>query len=209
MHIAIIGASQGIGRCCVDTALERGHQVTTLSRSVAGYPSHPQLTVQTGDARRVADLQLAIQHADVVIVAIGTGRKTAATTIYTDVARALIEADRAAQRHLPHLVVTGFGAGDSGRYLGPIMGLLFRWVLADVYRNKSDMEAMIAASALRWTLVRPGLLTQGPATGHYRTQVKLSAGMKVGRISRNDVAAYLLDQAAHPTDEGAYVALSG
>lgn len=50
MRICIIGSSAGIGLQCVHVALERGHRVITLSRSLATLPDHPALTRIQGTA---------------------------------------------------------------------------------------------------------------------------------------------------------------
>jgi len=45
-------------------------------------------------------------------------------------------------------------------------------------------------------------------TGHYRALDELVEGMKVGAISRVDVAHFMVAQAEHPTYLGKYVALT-
>jgi hypothetical protein len=45
-------------------------------------------------------------------------------------------------------------------------------------------------------------------TGRYRTLDNLVKGMKVGAISRSDVAHFMVAQAEHPTYLGKYVALT-
>jgi putative NADH-flavin reductase len=45
-------------------------------------------------------------------------------------------------------------------------------------------------------------------TGRYRVLDDLVKGMKVGAISRSDVAHFMVAQAEHPTYLGKYVGLS-
>ncbi|MGB2773920.1 MAG: NAD(P)H-binding protein, partial [Anaerolineae bacterium] len=45
---------------------------------------------------------------------------------------------------------------------------------------------------LDWTIVRPGGLTNGPATGRYRAG--LDPKISAGQVSRADVAAFVLKQ---------------
>jgi hypothetical protein len=47
--------------------------------------------------------------------------------------------------------------------------ILFPLLLKRVYEDKDVQEWIIRSSGLDWTLVRPGLLTSGPATGRYRS----------------------------------------
>ena len=52
---------------------------------------------------------------------------------------------------------------------------------------KRDADIALRASGLEWTVVRPGRLTDDPATG----QVRVGADIPSGAISRTDVAAVI------------------
>ena len=88
------------------------------------------------------------------------------------------------------------------------MRLLFNLFLKAIYADKSEMERMIAAGYTRWEMVRPGRLTNGGMTGRYRILDDLVKGMRVGAISRADVAHFMLAQAERPTYLGKYPALT-
>lgn len=193
-RISIIGASAGVGALCVALALERGHRVSTLSRRVEGLPSHPALQVLKGSATDVQDLRDAIHGADAVVVTLGTGMDRKPTTLYTDFGRALLQLQPELGQ-TPIQILTGFGAGDSAAYQGPVARLLFRLLLKAVYENKTALEDMVQASALNWSLVRPGLLTNGSSAQPAHVQVHYRPGMKVGAVSRGAVARFLVDQA--------------
>lgn len=208
MNIAIIGASAGVGLQCVERALARGHQVLTLSRSTDSLPKHQNLTSVKGSATNLSDLKPVIAQADAVIVALGTAKSTKATTLYTDFAATLIQAQKELNTKIPFLIVTGFGAGESGKYHGFLMKLVFKFVLKAVYENKTAMEEMISRSSINWEFVRPGLLTSNPLSEQYRVEPSYYQGMKIGSISRSDVADFLVKQAENPTLLKSYPALS-
>jgi putative NADH-flavin reductase len=88
------------------------------------------------------------------------------------------------------------------------MKLMFSLLLKKVYADKSEQERLIASGYPRWEIVRPGRLTNGAMTGHYRVLDKISEGMKVGAISRADVAHFMVAQAEHPTYLSKYPALT-
>jgi uncharacterized protein YbjT (DUF2867 family) len=67
-------------------------------------------------------------------------------------------------------------------------------VLKRVYDDKDVQEQMIKASGLAWTIVRPGLLTSGPATGRVRALAD-PKDWGAGSISRADVADFLVREA--------------
>lgn len=80
--------------------------------------------------------------------------------------------------------------------------------LKDQYINKTEMEELITKSNLRWEIIRPGMLTNGSATSTYKVLSGLQKGMKVGKISRADVADFLVDEAENQRFIHQYVALS-
>ncbi|MBO2008807.1 NAD(P)-dependent oxidoreductase [Hymenobacter negativus] len=206
MNLTIIGASSGVGLLAVQQALAQGHHVTTLSRTVATLPEHPQLTKVVGSATSAADLRRVLPGAEAVLITVGTAKKNA-TPLFTDTARALLAATADAPLSAPVLVLTGFGAGASAPHLSWWMRLAIRWFMQPEYNNKTQLEELLAASSLRWEIVRPGMLTNGPLVP-YRVLPNLTPGMRVGRISRASVADFLLRQAQQPTLLYQYPALT-
>lgn len=208
MRISIIGASAGVGLECVHRALERGHEVVALSRRNEGYPSHPNLTIVQGSATKVEDLKKATEGAEAVLVTLGTGKSTKATTLYTEAAKALIELQKQTNTPVPFIILTGFGAGESGGYHPFFMGLIFKTILKAVYENKTQMEQMLSASTLNWEFVRPGLLLSKPLSEKYRIETRYYKGMNIGGIARKDVADYMVKEAEQPKHLKQSVALS-
>jgi uncharacterized protein YbjT (DUF2867 family) len=206
MNLTIIGASSGVGLLAVQQALTQGHHVTTLSRTIATLPEHPHLTKVMGSATSAADLRRVLPGAEAVLITVGTTKKNA-TPLFTDTARALLEATAQEPLLAPVLVLTGFGAGASAPYLSWWMRLAIRWFMQPEYDNKAQLEALLAASNLRWEIVRPGMLTNGPLAP-YQVLPELTPGMQVGRVSRASVADFLLRQAQQPTLLYQYPALT-
>ena len=208
MNITIIGASAGVGLETVKRALDRNHKVTTLSRSDIALPSNKNLITLKGSATNKIDLKKSIENADAVIVALGTGKSMKATTLYSDFARLLAEVQQETNTQIPFIVLTGFGAGESGQYNGFIMKLFFKFLLKDVYADKTKMEEIITNSNIKWEIVRPGLLKDNPLTEKYRVETTLFKGINIGGITRADVADFLVKQAENPTGLNKYVSLS-
>lgn len=208
MNITIIGASAGVGLETVKIALERKHKVTTLSRSEISLPGNPNLTTLKGSATNKDDLKKAIENADAVIVALGTGKSMKPTTLYSDFAKLLVEVQFETKTQIPFIILIGFGAEESGKYNGFVMKLFFKFLLKDVYSDKTKMEEIISNSKINWEIVRPGLLKDKPLTEKYRTETKLFKGINIGSINRADVADFLVKQAENPTELNQYVSLS-
>jgi len=80
--------------------------------------------------------------------------------------------------------------------------------LKDQYEDKTKMEELIIQSSLKWEIVRPGMLTDDENSSTFRILKDLSKGMKVGKISRANVAEYLVDEAEEPRMLNQYVTLT-
>ncbi|TRZ78569.1 MAG: NAD(P)-dependent oxidoreductase [Chitinophagaceae bacterium] len=208
MNITIIGASGGIGLEAVIRGLNRSHTITTLSRSEIIIEENKSLKMIIGDATHKADLLNAIQHAEAIIVTIGTVKNTKATTLFSDFATLMLEINREHKIKVPFIFVTGFGAGESKNYVSWLIKLFLKYLLKDVYADKTKMEEIITESDLNWTVVRPGRLLDKALTEKYRVENKLYKGINIGGINRADVADFLIKQAENQTELKNYIGIS-
>jgi uncharacterized protein YbjT (DUF2867 family) len=197
--LLVIGASRGIGLETVKRALANGHRVRALARSAESIAAdQPELQKIQGDALNAATVASAVDGVDAVVQTLGESKSPQAlftgTTLFSKATRILIDAMRALDvKRL--LAVTGLGAGDSrGRGGFLYDAIVFPLILKRIYDDKDVQEQMIKASGLDWTIVRPGLLTNGPATGKARALID-PKDWRAGSISRADVAEFLVHNA--------------
>jgi len=208
MNITIIGASAGIGLEAVKRGLNRNHSITTLSRSEVEIEDRKSLTMILGDATNKADLIQSIQNADALIITLGTRQSMKATTLFSDFAKLIVEIDKENKIDIPFILVTGFGAGESKNYASWPVKMFLNFFLKDVYADKTKMEEIITKSDLNWTIVRPGRLLDKELTERYHIENKLFKGIKIGEISRADLADFLIKQAEKQTEVKKYVTIS-
>ena len=208
MNITIIGASGGIGLETVKRGLNRKHSITTLSRSEIKIEENKSLKMILGDATHKANLLNSIQNAEAILVTLGTGKNMKATTLFSDFAKLIVEIHRENKINVPFIFVTGFGAGESKNYVPWLVKLFLKYLLKDVYADKSKMEEIITHSDLNWTVVRPGRLLDKELTEKYRVENKLFEGINIGGISRADVADFLIKQAENQTELKKYIGIS-
>ncbi len=208
MNISIIGASAGIGLETVKRGLNRNHSITTLSRSEINIEEKQSLTMILGDATNKADLFKSIQNADALIVTLGTGKNMKATTLFSDFAKLILEIHNENKITIPFIFVTGFGAGESKNYVPWLVKMFLKYLLKDVYADKTKMEELITHSDLNWTVVRPGRLLDKELTEKYRIENKLFKGINIGGINRADVADFLIKQAENQTELKKYIGIS-
>ncbi len=199
MRIAVFGATGGSGREVAQQALDAGHEVTVMVRKagVAFLEGNPHLHVVVGEFGRQDIVEQVVAGQDAVISALGTNEK-GPVTVCTDGVRAILAAMRTKEvRRL--VVVSAHGAAESRDYSLYVLAV---WAaLKNKMRDKESMEALIRASDVDWTIVRPPALTNGPRTGSYRTGTDLKIRI-TSRISRADLADFLIKEAARTADIG-------
>jgi putative NADH-flavin reductase len=179
----------------VKAALAAGHRVRAFSRAAdrLGF-SHLRLETQRGDALNPVDVDGALEGVDVVIQALGVPARDlmAPVSLFSEATRILVSAmERRAVRRL--ISVTGFGAGDSRTAINCLQRLPFQFFFGRAYGDKDVQERLIKSSQLDWTIVRPGVLVPGPASGRYKVLGE-PAQWRNGFISRSDVADFLVKQ---------------
>jgi putative NADH-flavin reductase len=194
-RLLIIGATGGTGRQLVAQALERGLSVTALVRDPSRLTVvHPQLTVVRGDVLDPVSVDAAMRGQEAVVCALGHRRYFSGARILSEGTRKIL---RAMEAHgVPRFVCeTSLGIGDSaGR-----MGLYYTFftipvVLPLYFGDKCRQERSIAASGTEWVIVRPGRLTNGERRGRYRHGRDVGSFLGTVRISRADVADFMLNQ---------------
>lgn len=194
-RILIIGATGGTGRQLVNQALERGYQVTALVRD----PSKlrivsPQLTVLRGDVLDYPSIEAAMKAQEAVISALGHKRYFYPTRIQSEGTRNVLRAMEA-QGVSRFVCETALGIGDDAGRMGLNYTLFTIPVILPFYFwDKARQERVVAASSVEWTIVRPGALTNGDRRGNSRHGRGVGSYLLTRRISRADVAAFLLDQ---------------
>lgn len=211
--MAVIGAAGGTGQQVVEQALARGHAVTAIARrpEAVTLPS-PRLRVVHGDVTDPASLTAAftgLGAPTAVVLALGVRNNRAPTTLFSAGVANVVAAMRA--RGLRRLVAVGAGAyvrdpADPPlvrRVVKPVLLRLFTGAYADMER----MEAVIGASGLDWTVIRPARLTDGPRTGRYR--VVAGGAVRGGwRVARADVADLILAVLGAPAATGAALSVA-
>jgi putative NADH-flavin reductase len=194
MNILILGATGKTGRLLVAQALEQGHDVTAFARHPATMTiQHERLRVVQGDMLDAASVDAAVRGQDAVISALGTEvlRKN---TLLSDGTKNIIAAmEQHAIRRF--ICMSSLGVGDSQGQLGWIYNwLLIPLLLRNIFQDKEVQERYIKQSGLDWIIVRPGVLTNGPRTGVYRAGFSPTDHSIKAKISRADVADFMLKQ---------------
>ncbi len=208
--ILIMGATSGIGRCAMDEAVQRGLTVRAFARSADMLEASDLVEPFKGDATSPGDVAQALKGVRAVIYALGITERLAMLweeeTLFSETTKVLLGA--MAQSDVSRLVVvTGFGAGRSKAAMSWVERTGHRALLGKPYADKDRQEALIEASPLDWTIVRPVILTNGARTEDYRV-LRDPKSWRNGLISRASVAHYLIDAVEQGLDVRADVVLT-
>ena len=192
MKLVIFGSTGSIGHQLVVQALEQGHTVTAFARNPAKLElEHANLTVVRGDALDSASVERAVDGQDAVLCALGAGAKG---MIRSEGTRRIVRAmEKAGVSRL--VCLSTLGVGDSRANLSFFWKhIMFGLLLRRAYADHASQEDHVTESRLDWTIVRPGAFTDGNRTGVYRHGFAGTDRTIKGRISRADVADFMLKQ---------------
>lgn len=194
MKVLILGATGGTGRLIVQQATAAGHEVVALVRDKGKAGQLAGATLVKGDARSGEAIAEALIGCDAVVSALGTGVSPfKQVSLLSTATEALVtQMERLDVRRL--VCITGLGAGGSRGHGGFLFNhVIMPLLLRNVYADKDRQEAIVRRSNLDWTLVRPMVLTDKPATNKVEALIDL-ARVHGGTIARSDVAKFIVEE---------------
>ena len=184
MHVAIAGAHGKIAMLLTRRLAARGDTVTGLIRNpeyaddIRGAGADP--VVRDLEQASAAEIAEAIAGADAAVFAAGAGPGSGAArklTMDRDGAIKFLEA--AASADVPRFVIVSSVGAESPPDDDDVFSVYLR--------AKAEADAAVKASDRKWTVLRPGGLTDDPGTG----LVHISKKPFRGRVPREDVAAVI------------------
>jgi uncharacterized protein len=195
MHLTVLAASGRTGLALTRQALRRGHTVTAIARDPAriDLPGSPGLTKVAGDVHDPANIAAIVGADSVVLSALGT-----------DQAGVLLAGAKAVLAAGPRRVIWlgAYGTGESAAAAGAGASVLVR-LLGDRLADKVAADGAVLAAG--GTVFHAGVLGDGPEDPGRRT-IGLDAAPPFdlgAKVSRESVAAAMLDEAESPRFPGA------
>jgi len=195
MKILIIGATGGTGKELVKQALERNFDVTAFVRNPDKLKiKNDRLKVLQGNVLNPESLYSAVTGQDAVLCALGHKRWFYPNNILSQGTKNIIEAME--KNNIRRFICeTALGVGNSFGKLGLYYTLFtIPFILPFYFWDKGRQEKIIRSSSLDWTIVRPGMLTNGTKKGKYKHGEKVGNFLWSVRISRADTADFMLNQ---------------
>lgn len=192
MRLLIFGSTGSVGRLLVEQALNHNHQVTAFVRDPAKlWIRHKNLKIVQGDVLDYPIVETAMKDQDVVLCALGAGSKG---KLRAEGTRNIIRAmeNSGIKRFICQ---TSLGVGDSQGNLNFFWKyIMFGMLLKKAYNDHEIQESHIIQSQLDWIIVRPAAFTNGMRTGKYKHGFSANDKSITLKISRADVADFMLKQ---------------
>jgi putative NADH-flavin reductase len=192
MRLIIFGSTGSVGRLLVEQALQDNHLVTAFLRDPAKLTiSHSNLSVVQGDVLDYKSVENGIENQEVVICALGAGAKGNVRAAGTkNIIRAM------EKKGIKRLICQStMGIGESRGNLNFFWKyIMFGMLLKQAYKDHELQEKHVAQSKLDWIIVRPAAFTDGSRTGSYRHGFGPNEPGLTLKISRADVADFILQQ---------------
>jgi putative NADH-flavin reductase len=211
MKIAILGASGATGRLLTERCLAAGHEISALVRTPKTFPFRDKVRVVEGNAFDGTAIRETISGSDVVLSALGARSLGKEDVLERAVPLIVAAMQQAGVRRI--IVLGSAGAKEDAlkKQFAPrrwfvqtvVYNTFLKWPVA----SQRAQFAALSASGLDWTMVMPPMLLNGPARGVYRIDGEALPrnGM---RISRSDVADFMMQQIGDPRWIGKGVYLS-
>jgi len=182
MKVMVFGGTGRTGRLITQRLVEEGHDVLVAGRR------DPQIT---GVAFRKVDLsdqnavRAGCEGMDAAISALASGKND---PVCSGVAKALSGTDG-----LRYITIAGGGVdapGDAKGAADRFIAWLMRRLVPHMLADRQAELAILQASRLRWTMLRPPVLNNKPAKGQYKKTFDRPASKG---ISRADLAVAAVD----------------
>ena len=211
MKLAVFGANGPTGRLLTQLALDEDHDVLAFTRRPESFPiEDPRLEVVGGDVHDAAAVAAAIAGTDAVLSTLGVPFAKTPITVYSDGVVNIIAGMHAAG--IKRLACVSSSA--VAPHPDPLGGIVFEKIMQPyvvnhlgktLYDDMRRMEAIVSASDLAWTIVRPSGLFEAPTVSEYAVAADHIGWRFTARV---DLADCLLRQALGDTYSRSTIAVA-
>jgi NAD-dependent epimerase/dehydratase len=198
MKIVVFGATGIVGRAVVNEALNKGHEITVLTRNARNVTvQHERLHVAEGNPTDRDAVRRVLEGQQAVIQTLGIGGKgDGKPTRFVSDTNGLIMEEMKRMNIRRLIAISVIGAGDSLTFLPWIyrklvLPVFMKWFQA-IIDDKNRMESMIRESGLDWTIVRCTTVKERAAKG--RVHATLDGKGLTFSIAAADMACFLVEQ---------------
>ncbi len=194
MNITIFGASGLTGHELVYQALQQGHHVKAFVRNPSKLQvKHDNFLLFKGEILDYSAVVTAIKGQDAVFCALGASTPLKQDPVIIEGVINIIGSME--QLSVQRFIYLSFlGVKESRENLGFFVNWIVAPLLRNVIADHEKKEKIIKQSQLNWTIIRPPRLTNGPYKGIYLFGEQVRPKSLILKISRADLADFMLRQ---------------
>lgn len=182
MRVAVFGARGRTGRHVVEELRRAGHEVVAVTRR--GDPIEGA-TPATANPATGEGVEQAVAGCDAVVNAMASGKGNPACS---GLAQAL--QGRAGLRYVTVAGAAVDAPGDNKGLIDKAVSWISRTVAKEVVLDRQDELHVLQGSRLRWTMLRPPRLVDGPAKGEVKVSFERPQTIQ---ITRADLARKVVE----------------
>jgi putative NADH-flavin reductase len=211
MKVSIFGASGATGQLLAGSCLAAGYDVTALLRNPSTFPLRGGIRVVEGNVFDPSKVKRTVEGADVVLSALGARSLGREDVLERGVPLIVAAMQQAGVQRI--IALGSAGALSDSLKKQPawrrwfVQKIVYNTFLKWPVASQVSQWQTLSTSGLDWTMVMPPMLTNGSARGVYRIDGDALPphGM---RISRGDVAGFMMQQIGNPqwVGKGVYIA---
>jgi len=199
LRVVVFGGTGRTGRQIAEQAVQPGHTVVCVGRTATSETVPSECEAFAADVLDPEAVQRALQHADIAVIALSIPRRTTSPfsavigskTLHSMSMRCILDA--CVHENVGQIVkLSAQGVGDSAPRAGLGFRLLVRCSnLRHAFWDHAVADQLLSTSALRWTIVRPPILTDEPSRGPVVAGEQLKTTTRTS-MPRTDVAAFVV-----------------
>lgn len=192
MKLLVFGATGKTGKELVKQALDQGYAVIAFTRNPSKLTvKHKNLEIFQGDIDDYCRVSSAIGKSDIVISTLGASSPFRYDPSVTKgLANILDSLKTATPKRFIYMSFTG--VKQSRNEAGFVIKHIAPKLLSTEIRGHEERERMLMDSGVNWTIIRAATLTNGTHAGEYRVGENIKAKGMTAKISRADVADFIL-----------------
>jgi len=198
-EVLLFGITGGTGSLIARRLLAGGNKVAAVVRHPENVTlRHTELQIRKGDLVQPETYSDLVKNSDVVISAVGD-RSGKPTTLYSDGVKNILRAMEGSK--CKRLICISACPVE----INPEMVFWLRWLMKYVvqkifrhgYADLRVMESLIKGSDINWTIIRPPMLKDKPATDKYKIAINRHL-RKPFSVTRADLANFIASIVGRP-----------
>ena len=196
MNITIFGGTGAAGLLTIEKALNSGYKVTAYGRNADKITlRHENLSLAKGELDDTEKIQAVIDGADAVISLLGPKEKAKDTVIANGYRNIIAAMQKSGPRRLITAVSSSYrDPKDRFQFMVSFGMVMLKVIGPSILKDILTTGDLIRNSGLDWTMARLPMLKNSPGEGNLHIGYTGDGKFNFFKLTRTDLAEFLVDQ---------------